>query len=168
MAGFEQTYSAFSGSVADAVVPLNVLEQVGEDGDCTLLRRNNPFCDPGCAAGETCDFDGNCLPFPVNRDVGVTLVAGRHRVHRFLEHGAPIGVEHPGPNLPNPVSVAVIRPSDHNIAAHVCGNGGVGLLARADRISCSVAKALERLGVTNGRQGIQVEVKLERVIVMRR
>ena len=51
VAGFEPSYSAFSGSVADGVVPLNVLEQVGEAGSCTLLRRNNPFCDPGCDAG---------------------------------------------------------------------------------------------------------------------
>jgi hypothetical protein len=76
VAGFEPTYSAFSGSVADGVVPVNVLEQVGEEGSCTLLRRNNPFCDPGCAAGQTCDFDGNCIPYPVNHDVGVVTVTG--------------------------------------------------------------------------------------------
>jgi hypothetical protein len=76
LAGYEETYSAFSGSVADGVVPLNVLQQVNEDGSCRLMRRNNPFCDPGCAAGETCDFDGNCLPYPVNRDVGVVTVTG--------------------------------------------------------------------------------------------
>lgn len=76
LAGYESSYSAFSGSVADGVVPLNVLEQVGQDGSCTLWRRNNPFCDPGCAAGETCDFDGNCLPYPINHDVGVVTVTG--------------------------------------------------------------------------------------------
>ncbi|MBC8069487.1 MAG: hypothetical protein IAG13_14215, partial [Deltaproteobacteria bacterium] len=73
---YEPTYSAFSGSIADGVVPLNVLEQVGADGSCTLWRRNNPFCDPGCAAGETCDFDGNCLPYPAYHDVGVVTVTG--------------------------------------------------------------------------------------------
>jgi hypothetical protein len=76
LAGYETSYSAFSGSVADGVVPLNVLEQVSEDGNCTLWRRNNPFCDPGCNAGETCDFDGNCLPYPANHDVGVVTVTG--------------------------------------------------------------------------------------------
>ena len=76
LAGYEASYSAFSGSVADGVVPLNVLEQVGADGSCTLWRRNNPFCDPGCAAGETCDFDGNCVPYPFNHDVGVVTVTG--------------------------------------------------------------------------------------------
>lgn len=76
LAAFEPTYSAFSGSVADGVVPVNVLEQVGEDGSCVLLRRNNPFCDPGCAAGEACDFDGSCIPYPFNRDVGVLTVTG--------------------------------------------------------------------------------------------
>lgn len=76
VAGFEPTYSAFSGAVADGVVPVSVLEQVAEDGSCTLWRRNNPFCDPGCAAGEACDFDGSCVPYPVNRDVGVLTVTG--------------------------------------------------------------------------------------------
>lgn len=75
-AAYEPTYSAFSGSVADGVVPVNVLEPVGEDGSCVLLRRNNPFCDPGCAAGQACDFDGSCIPYPVNRDVGVLTVTG--------------------------------------------------------------------------------------------
>lgn len=76
VAAFEPSYSAFSGSVADGVVPLNVLEQVGEDDSCRLLRRNNPFCDPGCNAGEACDFDGNCVPYPINHDVGVVTVTG--------------------------------------------------------------------------------------------
>ncbi|HWB79218.1 MAG TPA: hypothetical protein VG755_29860 [Nannocystaceae bacterium] len=76
VAAYEQTYSAFSGTVSDGVVPLNVLEQIAEDGDCRLLRRNNPFCDPGCAAGETCDFDGNCIPYPSNHDIGVVTVTG--------------------------------------------------------------------------------------------
>lgn len=76
LAGYEATYSAFSGSVADGVVPLNVLEQVGEEGSCVLWRRNNPFCDPGCAAGQTCDFDGNCIPYPANHDIGVVTVTG--------------------------------------------------------------------------------------------
>lgn len=72
----EEDYSAFSGSVADAVVPISVLELVGEDGDCILLRRNNPFCDPLCQPGQTCDFDGTCIPYPANHDVGVVAVSG--------------------------------------------------------------------------------------------
>lgn len=76
VAAYEETYSAFSGTVSDGVVPLNVLEQIAEDGDCRLMRRNNPFCDPGCEAGETCDFDGNCIPYPSNHDIGVVTVTG--------------------------------------------------------------------------------------------
>ncbi len=76
LVGMEADYTAFSGSVADGVVPVSVLEQVGEDGDCILLRRNNPFCDPLCMPGQTCDFDGNCIPYPANHDVGVVSVSG--------------------------------------------------------------------------------------------
>lgn len=72
----EPEYSAFSGAVADGVVPVSVLEQVGAEGSCILLRRNNPFCEPLCLPGQTCDFDGSCIPYPVNHDVGVVTVTG--------------------------------------------------------------------------------------------
>jgi hypothetical protein len=72
----EPEYSSFAGSVADGVVPVSVLEQVGADGDCILLRRNNPFCEPLCMPGQACDFDGTCIPYPINHDVGVVAVSG--------------------------------------------------------------------------------------------
>ena len=60
-----EDYSLVSGSVADGVNPVTVLELLDEEGDCKLLRRNNPFCDPPCGAGDVCDFDGSCIPFPL-------------------------------------------------------------------------------------------------------
>lgn len=68
--------SGVEGNVADGVVPQSVLEQVAADGDCVLLRRNNPHCDPACGAGETCDFDNTCLAYPVKQDLGTVTVAG--------------------------------------------------------------------------------------------
>ncbi len=64
------------GKVADGVVPLSVLESLVAEGGCEVLRRNNPFCDPTCAPGEVCDFDGSCLPYPTNQDVGVVQILG--------------------------------------------------------------------------------------------
>lgn len=64
------------GAVSDGVVPQLVLEEIMSDGDCTLKRRNNPFCDPPCDAGETCDFDGECLPYPQFQDLGTVTVDG--------------------------------------------------------------------------------------------
>ncbi|HJN78255.1 MAG TPA: hypothetical protein QGF58_30360 [Myxococcota bacterium] len=64
------------GSVADGVVPISVLEETVTDGDCRLLKRNNPYCDPGCDAGETCDFDGTCLPYPPSQDLGTVSIYG--------------------------------------------------------------------------------------------
>lgn len=72
----EADYTAFSGSVADGVVPITVLEPVGEGGGCTMLRRNNPFCDPPCQPGTTCDFDGTCIAYPSNHDVGSVDITG--------------------------------------------------------------------------------------------
>ncbi len=68
--------SNIAGSVADGVVPATVLEELGADGDCALLRRNNPYCDPVCDPGEVCDFTGACLSYPSNQDLGTVTVEG--------------------------------------------------------------------------------------------
>ncbi len=72
----EDGRSGVDGAVADGIVPINVLEEIATEGDCRLMRRNNPFCDPECAPGETCDFDGTCLPYPVNQDLGTVTITG--------------------------------------------------------------------------------------------
>jgi hypothetical protein len=68
--------TGIDGAVADGVVPVSVLEQIAVAGDCVLLRRNSPFCDPACEPGETCDFDGSCLPYPAAQDLGTVTVDG--------------------------------------------------------------------------------------------
>lgn len=69
-------YTVLQGQVSDGVVPISVLEEIHAEGDCVLLRRNNPFCDPGCAADEACDFDGQCVPFPEPQDLGTVAAHG--------------------------------------------------------------------------------------------
>jgi hypothetical protein len=80
LGGFEVTheaaYSSVSGSVADGVVPDTILDLVGESGPCQLLRRNNPYCDPPCGAGQACDHDGTCIPYPSNVGVGTVTISG--------------------------------------------------------------------------------------------
>jgi hypothetical protein len=77
------TYSYFTGHVAESVLPITVLEEVGREGDCVLLRRQYPFCDPACTAGELCDdtdgnpaTDGECRPYPPNLDAGPVHAGG--------------------------------------------------------------------------------------------
>ncbi len=72
----EPDYTVVSGEVASGVVPVTILENVGEEGGCRLMRRNNPFCDPPCDPGETCDFDGSCIPYPEPRSVGNVSIDG--------------------------------------------------------------------------------------------
>ncbi len=74
--GFEINADGVQGVVADGVVPIAVLEEIVSEGDCRLMRRNNPFCDPDCDPGFTCDFDGSCVPYPVNQDLGSLTVDG--------------------------------------------------------------------------------------------
>jgi hypothetical protein len=72
-------YAIVEGAVSDGVVPLQVLETVDVVDDCVVLRKNNPFCADPCDADETCDFDGQCVPFPVGQDQGEVTVAGLAR-----------------------------------------------------------------------------------------
>jgi hypothetical protein len=69
-------YSLVDGKVADGVVPVNVLEETKVEGVCRLLRRRNPFCDPPCQAGQTCNFDGSCIRFPEQQDLGHVSIGG--------------------------------------------------------------------------------------------
>ncbi|MEC9071454.1 MAG: hypothetical protein VX938_03705 [Myxococcota bacterium] len=69
-------YAAITGTVSDGVIPLTVLQPVKVVGDCTLLQKKNPFCDPPCGAGELCDHDGTCTPYPQNTSVGTVSISG--------------------------------------------------------------------------------------------
>ena len=71
-----EDYSIVDGRVADAVVPMTVLEELDVEGDCVLYRRNNPHCEGGCEPDETCDFNGECLPYPQDQDLGHVTVKG--------------------------------------------------------------------------------------------
>lgn len=70
------TFGAVDGSVLDGVVPVTVLTEVAVEGDCRLLRRENPRCEPGCDPDETCDFDGTCIAYPTGIALGTVTVGG--------------------------------------------------------------------------------------------
>ena len=69
-------YTAVQGQVLDGVVPITVLEEVGAEGGCTLMRRNLLVCEPPCDPGFACDFDGECITYPVGQDLGTVDVEG--------------------------------------------------------------------------------------------
>jgi hypothetical protein len=71
-----ESYSTVYGDVSEGVVPVTILQEVAAEGDCRLMKKENPFCDPPCEAGETCDFDGQCIPYPETQDLGTVTVAG--------------------------------------------------------------------------------------------
>jgi hypothetical protein len=69
-------YAYVSGQVLNGVVPLTILTKVAEEGECTLWRKENPFCDPTCEPGETCSLEGVCVPYPTGQELGTVTVAG--------------------------------------------------------------------------------------------
>lgn len=78
--GFEAAlrdgFTSVQGTVADAVTPGFVPEEVASAGPCRLLRPPTLFCDPGCAPGTTCDASGMCIASPENISVGDIDVDG--------------------------------------------------------------------------------------------
>jgi hypothetical protein len=69
-------WTVVDGSAIDGVLPIAVLEEVVSDEHCTLLKRNNPFCDPPCGSEETCDWDGSCIDYPDAVHLGTVTLAG--------------------------------------------------------------------------------------------
>ena len=75
----EPDHSVVSGEVKDGVVPMTILEEIAAEGDCRLMRRNNPQCDPACEGGEACDHDGECVPYPQVVGVGEVRILGLNK-----------------------------------------------------------------------------------------
>lgn len=71
-----EDYGYAAGSVADTVLPSAVLTRLQDDGECTIWKRENPFCEGGCAPDEACGLDGICVPYPVSQDLGTVTIDG--------------------------------------------------------------------------------------------
>ena len=69
-------FAAVMGTVNSGVIPLTVLEEVGKAGDCRLMNKTIPLCNPPCTPGDLCTGDGSCIPFPFPQDVGTVTVTG--------------------------------------------------------------------------------------------
>jgi len=71
-----EDYAYVTGEVDDGVVPATILTELSSAGGCTLWRKENPYCDPTCEPGYTCDFSGECVPYPEGQDLGTVSVDG--------------------------------------------------------------------------------------------
>lgn len=69
-------YAYVTGQVLDGVVPLTLRTLTQREGECGLFKKENPYCEPGCDPGYTCDFDGSCIPYPAAVDLGGVRVEG--------------------------------------------------------------------------------------------
>ena len=69
-------YASAAAGISDGVIPLTVLQPILTEGPCVLLKKENPFCDPPCGAGNLCDHGGTCVPYPANGSVGPITLTG--------------------------------------------------------------------------------------------
>ena len=98
------SYSAVYGDVSNGVVPNTILTETAVHDTCRLMRTENPYCEPACSAGETCDFDGECIAYPETQDLGVVSVGGLAE-DVVMEPVSP-GYSYFDTTVPHPVFVA--------------------------------------------------------------
>lgn len=72
-------FTAFSGHVATAVVPIHVPRELLRAGDCRLLERRDLDCQPACSSEQTCGERGACIPYPTRVSVGQVSLRGLAR-----------------------------------------------------------------------------------------
>jgi hypothetical protein len=72
----DTAFTAVSGTIASAVDPIEVPRVLQQAGDCRLLGRRNPFCDPACGPDLTCLDNGKCTPAPIPRSAGTVTISG--------------------------------------------------------------------------------------------
>jgi len=70
------TYSSIGGYVSEGMVPSNVPKENMVLDECRLLQKMNPECSPACESGQTCDLNGECIPYPQNQNAGAITVKG--------------------------------------------------------------------------------------------
>jgi hypothetical protein len=80
LGGFEVQYDAetrsVSGHLAERPEPTASEALVLQIGECRILRRSNPFCDPPCGPGTICAATGSCVVEPKNLNLGTVTIAG--------------------------------------------------------------------------------------------
>lgn len=69
-------FAVVTGDVSNGTTPLTVFTVERTEGDCALVRRPNPFCNPACDTTETCSLEEVCVPAPRQQDVGPVAVEG--------------------------------------------------------------------------------------------
>ncbi|HEY0714580.1 MAG TPA: hypothetical protein VGF45_17980, partial [Polyangia bacterium] len=87
LGGFEVQYDSqtrsVSGRIAERPSPVAPETPVKESGDCRMLRRANPFCDPPCGSGTICVTGGTCAAEPKNLNLGIVTIAGLKKAVRM-------------------------------------------------------------------------------------
>jgi len=142
-----QTYSYVDGAVLEAIIPTQKATVLAEAGDCRLLRRENPLCDPTCGPEETCDLTGTCVPFPVEQDIGEVVVAGL--VQPVVMEAREPGAHYFDTTVPHPAmtdgSLVQLRTDATGALGEVVLHGvaPVPLVAQSDELLMGHGQALE-------------------------
>ena len=72
----ESRSTEVSGRVRDGVLPSDVWEEVAAQDDCHVMIGPQLFCEPPCGSEQTCASDGDCIAYPVSRNVGSVAIDG--------------------------------------------------------------------------------------------
>jgi hypothetical protein len=92
--------TSLDGEVVERHLQVKILEEIGRDGACRLIRSTNPFCDPGCASRQACSYEQRCVSLPAAVSVGEVRVDGLARP--VTMHPRPPGQTYFDTTLPHP------------------------------------------------------------------
>ena len=95
-----ELFSIVDGKVTNGVDPVTVANEVLAAGDCKLLKKEYPVCDPLCEPGTTCDYDGSCIPYPEQQDLGTVTIDGLLKA--VVMEPQPPGASYYDTDLPQP------------------------------------------------------------------
>lgn len=117
-------YPSVSAAFADGVVPMQIWFEVegGGAGDCLLEQHIVPVCDEMCASDETCDYDGECIPYPAKHGVGTITVVGLAKPVVMEPKGEAGATTYSFIDLEHPIAA----PGDEIVAQAEGDTGGFG------------------------------------------
>jgi hypothetical protein len=70
-------YTKVLGAMADGPTPLDLIfEETMRDGECRLVKRSYPLCQPSCGSNAKCVQTDSCIPYPTKFSVGDVTVSG--------------------------------------------------------------------------------------------
>lgn len=158
-----EMHSSVSGRVTASAPPVAMPRAEATEGPCTLLRRQNPFCDPACGSDQLCAPQGQCVAAPRGLSLGTVAVSGLKKMvamsplpptNEYLD----VTLPHPGYDVGAAITLASEGGALAPLRLRGVGVAPVELVSRDWTVSASRDLVVSW---TRGAQAATVQVKVD-------